>query len=98
MAPQFCELSHPRELAPGGVRRNGYNPPTPTRIPRLSQVLSSNRSVTASLPAFSTVRPGPVSISKHDATNNSDVVSNNNEEKRHVKVIRIFKVCMTRQF
>ncbi|NIE56329.1 hypothetical protein F3J12_01910 [Burkholderia sp. Ax-1735] len=47
---------------------------------------------------FSPVRLWPSVISKHDATNNSDVVSNNNEEKRHVKVIRFFKACMTRQF
>jgi hypothetical protein len=39
----------------------------------------------------------PASTFKHDAKNNSDVVSNNNGEKRHVKGIRVFKVCVTRQ-
>ncbi|AYQ42265.1 hypothetical protein CVS37_30955 [Burkholderia lata] len=47
---------------------------------------------------FSLYRLLPASISKHDATNNSDVVSNNNGEKSHVKVIRVFEVCVSRQF
>ncbi len=91
---------HPRELGsqPGRARRGGYNPPTPTRCPRLSQVLSLNRSVTTSCRRFSLYRLSPTSILKHDATNNSDVVSNNNGEKWHVKVLRVFKVCVTRHF
>ncbi|WP_321853900.1 hypothetical protein, partial [Burkholderia cenocepacia] len=79
------------------AQRIQFHPPTPTRSPRLSQVLSSNRSITTSLLPLFAVRPGPESISKHDATNNSDVVSNNNGEKRHVKALSVFEVCVTRQ-
>ncbi|WP_157652745.1 hypothetical protein [Burkholderia ubonensis] len=51
----------------------------PALGPRLSQV-----------PCFTRLSR-VVAPSKHDATNNSDVVSNNNAEKWHVKPILILK-------
>jgi hypothetical protein len=91
-----------RHPAPGSAypvcaRRGEYNSPTPTRSPRLSQVLSSNRSV-ASPASLLTGRSWPTSKPKHDAPNNSDVVSNNNREISHVKVHLDFKVCVSRHF
>ncbi|CAI8692395.1 hypothetical protein EMIT0111MI5_180024 [Burkholderia sp. IT-111MI5] len=57
-----------------------------------------NRSVTTSLPPLFAVSAVAGIDPKHDAANNSDVVSNNNGEKWHVKVLRFFKACVTRHF
>ncbi|WP_321865738.1 hypothetical protein, partial [Burkholderia cenocepacia] len=99
LAPQCFELSHPASSYP--VARGAADTipsAAPTRSPRLSQVLASNRSVTPSLLPLFAAPTLPGSISKHDATNNSDVVSNNNGEKWHVKALGVFEVCVTRQF
>ncbi|WP_193759802.1 MULTISPECIES: hypothetical protein [unclassified Burkholderia] len=99
-APYCFARSRPRERVPGlrAARRIQFtHADTQSKALSGSLWLSSNRSVTRWLPLFA----GPnvsTPASKHDATNNSDVVSNNNGEKWHVKVIRIFKVCVLRHF
>ncbi|WP_175922413.1 hypothetical protein [Burkholderia latens] len=65
-----------------------------------SKALSGSlfESFVTSRASFRAGRSSPTSVSKHDASNNSDVVSNNNREIWHVKVNLDFEVCVSRHF
>lgn len=90
-----CVIAHPRVPGLRAARRIQF-----THADTQSKALSGSLRIVQSRAGcrFSLGRLLSIPASKHDAANNSDVVSNNNREKWHVKVIRDFKVCVSRHF